>query len=1112
MNKVVVPINFSQGLNQKVDPWQIAIGQFEELVNSVFKKGGLLLKRDGYGLLPSVTPNSYITTLNENLIGIGDTISAYSQSLGEWVTKGTLKPCALSTLPLIRNNKNQSQADSIVGGGLICTVYTETNITSSATVTNYFYVVADSTTGQNIISPTLIPAYSGAISGSSRVFVLGNYFVIVSQVLVAGVTHLQYFSIPLNNPSATPVPAQVTSEAYVPTTGNPGWDAVSINNVSNKALIVSYNTNTGGQGVHTALLTLNQIIASATTSNISSFTNAAYISAIATLTVDDTVNPQIFYLSFWNNITQNGYTCAFSITNFVFTTIFSPTISIAATPVANLASSAQNNSCLLFYEVPNGISDNEVAGVTISVAGAVGAPYAVIRSVGLASKSFIANGTIYFLAAHSSPFQPTYFLINGSLSTSASPIITAKLAYENGGGYLFLGLPGVYLNGSNASIAYLFKDLVEALNTLNNPQQTTAGGIYSQTGINFVTFSLDTKLISSSELAANLHVNGGFLGQFDGYLPVEHNFFLWPEGLTTSYNATSTVTPTGTFSNGSFTIVLSSAAGVFPGMSIIDTSNPTFIPAGTQVVTVNGTTITISKATTSAGAANNLSIQGNIAAKPDGVTNTNAYYYQATYEWTDNQGLAYRSAPSIPVAITTTGSGTAGTVTLTVPTLRLTAKVANPVKIVIYRWSPQTGVYNQVTSIIAPVLNDTTIDSVTFVDTLSDANVVGNNIIYTTGGVVEDINAPSFIAVNVFDTRLWGIDAEDPNVLWVSKQVIKGTPVEMSDLFTIYVAPNIGTSQSTGPMKCLAPMDDKNILFKPDAIYYINGVGPDNLGTTAPGCSLGNYSQPTFITSTVGCDNQNSIVLIPDGLLFQSNKGIWILNRQLQTQYIGAQVENFNSSRVTSANAIPETNFVVFTLDTGQMLMYDYYFRQWGVFEGAPAISSCIYQDLHTLLDPNGRVLQQTPGEYVDAGVFVKMRFTTGWFNVAQLQGYERLYDFYLLAKYLSPHSLFVQTYYNFNDSAAQSKIIRPTNVIESKTSPFGNPTPFGSSSDLEQWRIHAKQQLCQSFKISVSEVFDPTLNDGKEGAGFTMSGLSCRLGIKRATRPIRAKNTVGVS
>lgn len=450
--------------------------------------------------------------------------------------------------------------------------------------------------------------------------------------------------------------------------------------------------------------------------------------------------------------------------------------------------------------------------------------------------------------------------------------------------------------------------------------------------------------------------------------------------------------------------------------------------------------------------------------------------------------------------------------TLTVPTLRLTSKVANPVKIVVYRWSENTQVYNQITSIIAPVVNSTTIDSVTFVDTLADSAVVGNNILYTTGGVVPDVNAPASNGImTLFDTRLWLVSAEDPNVLWLSKQVIEGTPVEMSSDFTIYVAPNIGTVSSSGGMTAIAPMDDKLCLFKKNSIYYINGVGPDNLGTTSVGCPLGNYSQPTFVNSVVGCTNQASIVLTPAGLMFQSDKGIWLLARNLQTSYIGAPVEAYNSSTVTSAVAVPETNYVLFTLDTGEMLMYDYYFQQWGIFKGAPAISSCIYKDQHTILTKYGLILQSTPNEYLDNGAPVLLSFTTSWINLASLQGYERFYEFYLLGNFLSPHSLLCQVAYNYESSIQQSTFITPQNYSSPVPSPFGVPTQFGASPSKEQWRIHAKQQLCESFQLSITEVYNPVYGN-TAGAGFTISGLNAWVGIKKSRRPIPARTAAGMS
>ena len=145
-------------------------------------------------------------------------------------------------------------------------------------------------------------------------------------------------------------------------------------------------------------------------------------------------------------------------------------------------------------------------------------------------------------------------------------------------------------------------------------------------------------------------------------------------------------------------------------------------------------------------------------------------------------------------------------------------------------------------------------DYVTITDTLPDNQIVGNALIYTTGSVVEDIAAPASTASALFNNRLWLVDAEDQNLLWFSKQVIEAVPVEMSDLLTLYVAPTSGAQGSTGVITALAPMDDKLIIFKRDAIYYINGTGPDNTGANSQ------YSDPIFITSAVGCNNPSSIV------------------------------------------------------------------------------------------------------------------------------------------------------------------------------------------------------------------------------------------------------------
>lgn len=1038
LSKQGIDVSFAQGLDTKTDKKRVQLGKFLELENTVFDKGGLLQKRNGFpklGTLPNTT-YSHITTFNENLTAIGETIAAFNVGSSSFVEKGAIQPLSVDTLPVIRNNLNQTAVDiAVAPNGLACAVYLESNGSTTANK----YVVFDVATGQNIKAPAVIPVSSGTVGGGMRVFVLGNNFILVFTNVITATSHLQYVSVNIADPTIVGANTDIAASYIAASTLS--WDGV----VSNDNLYIAYNTTAGGQSIKVTYLSRSLNLAAATTF-------ATYSAVMMSVTADMTLpSAPVIYVSFYKSAGTAGYTLAVDQN---LNTLMAPVQIIAADIFLNLTSAAQNGVCYVFGEVSNGyawntaIKTNYINTCTVTLATSTATAMTnQVRSVGLASKAFIVDDVIYYLGAFSSPYQPSYFLINGSTCTAASPVIAAKLAYQNGGGYLTLGLPSVTITDDNiAQVAYLFKDLIQAVNKNTNvPAGSQTAGIYSQTGINLGTFTIGTDATLTAEIGSDLHISGGFLWMYDGYLPVEHNFFLFPD--------TDITTPANT-------------------------------------------------ATWSA-------IGGSMAAKPDGATNTNAYFYQFVYEWTDNQGNAFRSAPSIPIPVTTTGALSTGSVTLNIATLRLTMKTANPVKLVVYRWSVAQQSYYQVTSITSPTLNSTVSDTITYVDTLADATILGNNLIYTTGGVVENINAPATDLLTLFDSRLWLVDAEDQNLLWFSKQVIEATPAEMSDLFTIFVPPTTATQGPTGPITAISVMDDKLIIGKRNAFLYINGAGPDNTGAN------NQYSQPTFITSTVGCTNQKSLILTPKGLMFQSNKGIWLLARDLQTLYIGAPVQDFTTgATVLSAVSVPETNQVRFTLDTGVVLMYDYYYDQWGTFTGVPAISSCIYQEAHTFLNIYGQIYRESAGTYLDGSRPVLMHFKTGPLRLGALQGYQRAYFFYLLGTYLSPHKLVMSMNFDYEESPSQTVVITPVNGSlpfgsGGAQSPFGQQGLFGGPSSEETWRVFLDRQRCMAFSISMQEIFDASFGL-PAGAGLTLSGLNVVCAFKKAYRPQDNATSVG--
>jgi hypothetical protein len=1040
LTKQGIDISFAQGLDTKTDPKRVPIGKFRVLENRVFSKDGLLQKRYGYAQLASLpdTTYSYLTTFSGNLTAIGPSIAARNDGGDSWVSKGAITPLSLSTLPVIRNNLNQTSADTAIApNGAACTVYQE----SDGTTTTAKYVVYDSVTGQNLSAPAAIPVSSGVVTGGLRVFVLGNNFVIVFTNVITAVSHLQYVTVNIYTPSTVGANTDIAA-AYI-AASSLSWDGV----VVGENLYIAYNTTTGGQAIKFTYLTRGLTLASAVTF-------ATYKATIMSVTAANaTSNNPAIWASFYRSDTSVGYTLAVDQN---LNTVLAPTQFITTGTYVNLATCASSSRVFIFAQRQNAYSwtanlpADYIQEFSVVLASGALSTFQSFVGVGLASKAVYYNSNAYYMASYSSPYQSTYFLVDGTASRAAAPRPIARLAYQNGGGYLTSMLPSLTFTGNVAATSYLFKDLITSVNKNTAPPTgSQTAGIYSQTGVNLARFAFGSDALNTAEIGNDLNISGGLTWMYDGYLPVEQNFLLYPD--------------------------------------------------------TDQTTITNNYAWSATG--------GSMKAQPDGSTNTAAYWYIYTYEWSDNQGNAFRSAPSIPFSVTTTGALSTGSVTLKIPYLRATMKTANPVKICVYRWSVAQQNYYQTTSITAPQQNDTTNDTLTFVDTNSDATILGNNLLYTTGGVVENVAPPGCDVMALFDTRLWLVDAEDRNLLWFSKQVIEATPVEMSDLFTVYVPPTTSTAGSTGPITGLFPMDDKLIIAKENALLYINGSGPDNTGAN------NQYSPPIFITATVGCTNQRSFVLSPAGLMFQSNKGIWLLDRGLGTKYIGAAVEDFTTgATVNSAVLVPGTNQVRFTLSSGITLMYDYYFDQWGTFTGVPAVSSCIFEDMHTFINDSGAVYQESAGAYLDGSRPVAQKFTTGPIRLGDLQNYQRIYFFYLLGEFQSPCKMQVSITYDYEAAPSQSFLITPDNystpfggsdASDTSQSPFGQQAVFGGPSRLMVWRVFPERQRCMAFSITLEEIFDASYGIAA-GAGFTLSGINALCGFKKPFRPQPAAQSIG--
>lgn len=444
-----------------------------------------------------------------------------------------------------------------------------------------------------------------------------------------------------------------------------------------------------------------------------------------------------------------------------------------------------------------------------------------------------------------------------------------------------------------------------------------------------------------------------------------------------------------------------------------------------------------------------------------GAMTAGSYEFVVIYEWTDAQGQIHQSAPSPPLTVVF-GSGTNNSTTITCSSLRVTNK-AN-ISNVLYRTTVNGSVFYRETSVIDLTISTPTsgTNTVSLTANLADSVLIGNQQLYTNGGEVENIAVPNVLAITNYRNRLIVIPSENPLTWWYSKQVIPGSPVSFSDLFVQNV------DQRGGNLTALSVMDDKLVLFKNSQIFYVVGDGP------APNGSGNDYTEAQFISVDTGCSVKESVVLMPLGLMFQSPKGFYLLDRGLNVQYIGAEVEFYNDQTTTSAVLIANTTQVRFTLGNGVSLVYDYLFKQWDIFTNISAVASTIYQGQFTYVNSAGLVLKETPGTFTDNGTAIAMLLETGWLSFAGLQGFQRIYEVILLGEYKSTHTLLVEVYYDFEDTVSQTTTITPT-----ATAPY-------------QWSIMLKRQKCEAIRFQITEA-----DTGTPAEGLSISSITVEVGIK---------------
>lgn len=1045
LNRQIAAVPFVGGLQQKRDPFQIDMGKLATLNNAVFTITNEVQCRPGYTSLsttilnpPSSSSigvgNALMNLNNELVLADADYLYSYDNGNLGWSYKQAFHSIYTTISPIVRNSYTQQSADG--------------NISSAARVFAWedsrggvWYSITDLVTGEIIVPGTQLGGYTDAIQ--PKVLLFDGYWCIF---FVRNSTHRLYLAYLSNStPYATPTVVAITSAAggdqtqlYGP---GPSYDATVVEANAGPQMWVTYAAHYNGVA---ALL-----FTSPTSSTL-------YVSSIAGKTIFpmgiwvDTITTTVPY-----NAVMIGYENTTDDTIGIVCFDDTGTNTVTATVLENVG----GNTPFSMSGVSTGTTTRIVqVFIGFNAAGSAGDPanlcYTSSAIITGANNAIVVSGPALLMNSVVPFAKPFYYLPTGSIGSVCIPV-----AYQS----VFPTAPGInglqnqyFVIDTQANVLARFLYGVGG----GLPQRNAGYADYSSypmlaesptnDGVNFMLTVLQTDLLST----------------LSGVTPIPGT-----AGATSAvYTQTGVSTVNLDFNSPSNSYIRAQIGGtlligggflqMYDGQSVVE--NGFFLTPEPQIPPTQATT--------------------------GGFIAPGTYWYTFCWEWTDSTGMTHRSTPSVPISVTVPSGTSTNTVTWTVPTLCASNKnnTQSPVILMTYRSTDLLGVPSQVfyqcintvvpavsgAAANTPVINSHAVQTIGFVDELADSSIQGNVQLYTAGSVLEDAPPPNSVsALAVNHSRLFALDSTNPLVIYYSKQCIPGsTPVEMSQ----YLSMNVDSRG--GPVTAIAALDANLVIFKESSIFLVVGTGPDNTG------NQNDFQDPLLITTDAGCINPRSISLIASGLVFQSSKGIYHLDRGLQVTYIGADVETTaNSSTITSSQIISNTNQVRFTLGSNAgLLMYDYYVQQWATHTppGSAIMDATIWNGNYYFITSAGVVYGEVPNSHYDitsgTSVFIPVTLTTPWLQWAGLNGYERLYQLELLGRSLNVHNITVNVSYNFDASVDQTI------------------TLGASSINTYQTRIFPHTQKVTSVQLTFI-----TTQATTESGYCAFSGLSYAIGVK---------------
>lgn len=490
------------------------------------------------------------------------------------------------------------------------------------------------------------------------------------------------------------------------------------------------------------------------------------------------------------------------------------------------------------------------------------------------------------------------------------------------------------------------------------------------------------------------------------------------------------------------------------------------------------------------------------------------YAYVAVWSFRDKEGRVTYSRTSEPASVVTAGGNGNINIDVTVPTAHSATDTQCTVHL--YRTAVGGTIYYLVESRLVTSTVTTPQGTVfeSFTDSLADATLITRPQLYrapgTSGTALDRCNPLSSRHIVRHKDRVFY--AHESTVFYSSFEV-DGEQPWFSPGFSFEVP------GGTGPITGLASMDGVLVIFKRDGVWAVDGEGPPENGGTGT-----EFSEPRRFNIKFGCVDPRSVVQIPEGIAYKSERGIELLTRGYKNVWIGEKVQ-------ATVNAYPFCGGGTYDVENSRLLycLGDTLAVDGGLSYTTSGVTICydtvnldgkgiglwtkwIFTNSNAYGDPMQDVVYapappadqnspawRTSGVFVvdhnntffylhpslgtdRSGTFVPWKITTGWVRGASKQDRIRVTDLLFLGRRLSNHNLRCDYFINYNRAS--------TGTIRIFDATSTNVTP-------EQFEFQPGIESVQSMKFELSSETPTNPAVIGDGTQCEINAITVRVGAK---------------